>query len=164
MRINIICTLIPSLIPPLKGNFPHVTFVTFRMDGLALQNVTTTTMASTETTTANPPPPSSSGYSLTYTHSTENGTVVVANDNDDNNNNSSIAKSRKKGDLEEEPVEDLPSLPDPPLHSEEADDTSTTRDWSTLSRTPICHLSSVIGYTEWGWCSETLAVMTLIWM
>ena len=98
-----------------------------------MQNVTTTTtVASTETTTENPSPSSSSGYSLTYTHSTENGTVVVANNDD---SDSGIAKSRKKGDLEE-PIEELPSLPDPPYHAEEAEN-ATTRELScTLSRSP----------------------------
>ena len=96
-----------------------------------MQNVTTTTtVASTETTTENPSPSSSSGYSLTYTHSTENGTVVVAN----NDSDSGIAKSRKKGDLEE-PIEELPSLPDPPYHAEA--ENATTRELScTLSRSP----------------------------
>ena len=90
------------------------------------QNVTTATVSTTtETAKEKAPPspsPSASGYSLTYTHSTENGTVVVAN----NGSDSGVAKSRKKGDLEE-PVEELPSLPDPPYHAEEAEN-ATTRD------------------------------------
>ena len=90
------------------------------------QNVTTATVSTTtEAAKEKAPPspsPSASGYSLTYTHSTENGTVVVAN----NGSDSGVAKSRKKGDLEE-PVEELPSLPDPPYHAEEAEN-ATTRD------------------------------------
>ena len=98
-----------------------------------MQNVTTTTVASTETTTENPSP-SSSGYSLTYTHSTENGTVVVAN----NDSDSGIAKSRKKGDLDE-PIEELPSLPDPPYHAE-AENATTRELSSTSSRSPAYNL------------------------
>ena len=90
------------------------------------QNVTAATVSTTtETATESAPPPlppSASGYSLTYTHSTENGTVITAN----NGTDSGVAKSRKKGDLEE-PVEELPSLPDPPYHAEEAEN-ATTRD------------------------------------
>ena len=92
---------------------------------MLLQNVTTATASTaTETATENAPPPSpsASGYSLTYTHSTENGTVITAI----NGTDSGVVKSRKKGDLEE-PVEELPSLPDPPYHAEEAEN-ATTRD------------------------------------
>ena len=87
------------------------------------QNVsaaTVTTPSETATENANPSP-SASGYSLTYIHSTENGTVITAN----NGSDSGVAKSRKKGDLEE-PVEELPSLPDPPYHAEA--ENATTRD------------------------------------
>ena len=92
---------------------------------MLLQNVTTATASTaTETATENAPQspsPSASGYSLTYTHSTENGTVITAN----NGSDSGVVKSRKKGDLEE-PVEELPSLPDPPYHAEA--ENATTRD------------------------------------
>ena len=97
------------------------------------QNVTTAAASTTtETATENAPPsPSASGYSLTYTHSTENGTVVVAN----NGSDSGVAKSRKKGDLEE-PIEELPSLPDPPYHAEA--ENATTRDLFSQSLRISC--------------------------
>ena len=54
-------------------------------------------------------------------------------------NSSSIAKSRKKGDLEE-PVEELPGLPDPPLHMDKEEERSTTRDLSAQSQSPVDHV------------------------
>ena len=104
-----------------------------------LQNVTTATASTaTETATENAPQsptPSASGYSLTYTHSTENGTVITAI----NGSDSGVAKSRKKGDLEE-PVEELPSLPDPPYHAEEAEN-ATTRDLISQSLRILVRIS-----------------------